>query len=69
MPPCRMPSLTEAINPDRGTGLRTYAMRIFGEKKFPWWVHLLGLVAVAVVFCMLLVVFNTDIMVLKEKVK
>ena len=50
-----MPSLTEAINLDRGAGL--------------WWVHLLGLVAVAVVFCILMVAFNTDIMVLEEKMK
>ena len=46
----------------------SYAMqRIFGQQKFPWWVHLLGLVAVAVVFCVLMVVFNADIMVLEEK--
>lgn len=46
----------------------SYAMQWkFGQQPFRWWVHLIGFVVIAVVFCLLMVVFHTDIMILDKK--
>ena len=45
----------------------SYAMQwIYGNNKFKWWVHLLGMFIAVIAFLILSVVFNEDIKVLGE---